>query len=739
MPLVKPAAPPGVMSQATQVQARGAWFAMNRARWRTGLLEKMAGWRRLIDDAMPHIVRRMHAWLDIDSRKNLLIATDGGPFLKVQDTMYPLTRESPLPFGNPQKNAWFLSNLGKDGLVLASGGPLEVYNPPIENGAILHKVGVGPPATAPQRNNGMLTAMPQAQVILWGSEAIMGSGVIDPLLIRFSNVGTYDQYTATASNQAGSYRLSRGAKIMGAIQAPQATLILTDTDLWQMSYIGPPLIYGFTIMGSGCGLVAPHAIGTIGRVTVWQGKKNFWMFDTALQPVQCTVWDYIFEDVDTVNINKCHAAPNSTTNELVFYFPSKQTIIELEPNLLLQSQLFSDPGAWVTVGASAGPFVAFDNLYVYEECTVQLGWLDNSSIVPVSWFDDDVQGKVSTANLISAPDGSGTAFNLAEAAVNGEHYVGQTIDKADERTTYTLSIYAHQASTRNLTLRASVGGEFAYATFNVQLGNRVQQIESVHFQILSSRVITADDPLVHDGWRRYVLTFTTNDDPTLSVSFNLTNGTVLSYLGAPPNGALIWGAQLVVGGDPLPYSKTGVTRQQNETKRYVKINTAEGMAWDPGELPRSAWLDESVWGMPLGADITPVRVTPEAELTPKNVIQQHEIGFDDDGEPMQKVYAETGYTELGDGTMVMLIDECHPDMKWFGLNGGVDIYLRAANYPQGPSHLYGPFPITPTTKWFNPRVRARYVAVRYEWMPKLGFGARVGATTFHVKSAGRMP
>ena len=83
-------------------------------------------------------------------------------------------------------------------------------------------------------------------------------------------------YTATVSNQAGSFRLSRGSRIMGTIQAPQTTLILTDTDLWLMNYIGPPLVYGFTIIGSGCGLAAPHAIGVLGRLTIWQGLKNFW-------------------------------------------------------------------------------------------------------------------------------------------------------------------------------------------------------------------------------------------------------------------------------------------------------------------------------------------------------------------------------------------------------------------------------------------------------------------------------
>src|SRR5262245_59762916 len=99
MPLVKPRADPGFLSQATQVQAIGGWYAGNLVRWRLGLLEKMGGWQRLFQDALPSIIRRLHAWLDLDNRKNLLIATDTGVHLAVQDTVYALVSERGLQGG----------------------------------------------------------------------------------------------------------------------------------------------------------------------------------------------------------------------------------------------------------------------------------------------------------------------------------------------------------------------------------------------------------------------------------------------------------------------------------------------------------------------------------------------------------------------------------------------------------------------------------------------------------------
>jgi hypothetical protein len=960
MPLVKPAAPPGFISQATQAQASGAWFAGNLVRWRTSLLEKISGWRRLINAALPGIIRRLHAWLDLDNRKNLLVASDDGVHIVIDSTMYPLgsgidlqggfipvlgttpdaTKFSvalgatevtvkipitlnvgqefflkmpisiggriilagsyfkvksvvlgtgftfdmpqaalaaetdtygvplftndfvngitvtwkahgfavgaqiriaqtttlqvgaagvweqvsfsaaagtvgnitsvpdadhltfnmgpfgtgdgtggpshqvylgssiqystsgggitatagsvigvvvPEPFSNPQRQAWFLGNMGKFGLALASGGPLRLYTPPIADNPFLSTIGVGPPATAPQQSNGFIVAMPQAQVILFGTEVgtkdiatnttVFGDGVVDPLLIRYSNVGTYDEYTATVSNQAGSFRLSRGSRIVGMIQAPQATLIFTDTDCWQMTYIGPPLIYGFTIMGSGCGLAAPHAVATLGRMTIWQGQKNFWMFDTGVQPLPCSVWDYIFTDMDTVNLNKCHAAPNSTTNEMGFYFPSRSMTTGLPTNLLLFSQEF---GKWILTNVIVTRLSLAATLYVYEPQYLNSGWFDDNGLGIPSWLDRDLGAKIE--DIIYAPDGTDTALAIVETPINDTHSVSQLIEKVRERTTYTFSVYAHSSSTRNMTISAGNAVGSAYATFNVATGNILSAgVTSPSFALVGAKMVL--DELGSgagtggNGWRRYVLSFTSDDSSEFTVFINVTNGTTLNYLGVPPNHILVWGAQLVLGGDPLAYEQTSGRAPQNEARHYVKVNVAEGMAWDSGILGRSAWLDESIWGFPLGGDITPkgppcaehLRFPPNELPPPRNLIQQHGIGYDDDGEPMTGVFAETGYTELGDGTALMLVDQVHPDMKWFGLNGGVKISLRAANYPQGPSHLYGPWSMTPGTQWFNPHVRARYVAVRYDWEPLLGFSARVGVTTFHVKPAGRLP
>jgi len=215
--------------------------------------------------------------------------------------------------------SWWLDNLGNNGIITYTNGAIYVFSPPVSGGSTVSNAG----SDAPQQNNGMFVAMPQAQIVVFGTQSIIGTVGTDPLLIRWSDAGSFSVWTASATNQAGSYRLSRGSKIIAGLQAPQTSLLWTDIDLWSMSYIGPPLIYGFTVMGSGCGIVGPHAAATLGRTTYWIGTNSFWMFgDTGVQPVPCPVWDQFFTNINMTYAYKCVAAANSSFHEMWFFYPS---------------------------------------------------------------------------------------------------------------------------------------------------------------------------------------------------------------------------------------------------------------------------------------------------------------------------------------------------------------------------------------------------------------------------------
>ena len=172
----------------------------------------------------------------------------------------------------------------------------------------------------PVVNSGFFVAMPQRQIIAWGSSF---TGDKDPLLVRWCDVEDFTAWIASTTNQAGSFRLTKGSRIVGGIQGPQQSLIWTDVGLWAMQYIGQPYIYSFNEIGAGCGMIAPKAAGTLNGGVYWMGPSQFYMLaGNGVEPLPCPVWDVAFQDLDTSNLSKIRVAVNSEFGEIAWYYPT---------------------------------------------------------------------------------------------------------------------------------------------------------------------------------------------------------------------------------------------------------------------------------------------------------------------------------------------------------------------------------------------------------------------------------
>ena len=173
---------------------------------------------------------------------------------------------------------------------------------------------------APPVNDGMFVAMPQRQIIAWGSTF---SGIADPLLIRWCDVQNYGAWIAQSTNQAGSFRIPKGSRIVGCIQGPQQGLVWTDLAVWSMQYIGQPYIYSFNEIAAGCGMIGRKAAGSFNGVVYWMGQSQFFSLSgSGVQPIPCPIWDVIFQQIDMSNVNKIRVAVNSRFNEVAWYYPT---------------------------------------------------------------------------------------------------------------------------------------------------------------------------------------------------------------------------------------------------------------------------------------------------------------------------------------------------------------------------------------------------------------------------------
>lgn len=213
---------------------------------------------------------------------------------------------------------WSLDNWGQVLIASPVNGAIYDWTPPItySNRATIV-------TEAPDYNGTVFVAMPQQQLISLASD---GGGFQDQLLVRWSDVSDYSSagsWTASSTNQAGSFRIPSGSRIVGGFQGALIGYIWTDIEFWGMAYIQPPFIYSFKKLGTGCGLLAKRAVAELGGLVLWAGHKGIFMYDGQnVMPVPCAVWDFFFDNRDPAYDASITAGANSDFNEWALYFPT---------------------------------------------------------------------------------------------------------------------------------------------------------------------------------------------------------------------------------------------------------------------------------------------------------------------------------------------------------------------------------------------------------------------------------
>lgn len=173
---------------------------------------------------------------------------------------------------------------------------------------------------APLVNEGFFVAMPERQIVAYGSTF---TGIQDPLLVRWCDIGNFTSWVGTVTNQAGSYRIPKGSRIVGGLQGPQQGLLWTDLGVWAMQYINLPYVWSFNEIGTGCGLIGQRAASTMSGVVYWMSQSQFFRLSGGgVETIQCPIWDVIFQDLDESNVQNICCAPNSRFGEIAWYYPT---------------------------------------------------------------------------------------------------------------------------------------------------------------------------------------------------------------------------------------------------------------------------------------------------------------------------------------------------------------------------------------------------------------------------------
>ena len=163
----------------------------------------------------------------------------------------------------------------------------------------------------------------------FGTETTIGNSLTqDPMFIRFSNQEDLNDYAPTAVNTAGTFRLDKGNRIVGAVSGKDYTLVLTDSAAYVIQFVGPPFTFSIRQVGSNCGLISQHALTySDGKVFWMSGEGGFFVFDGTVKSLPCLVEDFVFTTTSNnlgINFNATetiYAEHNTLYGEVNWFYP----------------------------------------------------------------------------------------------------------------------------------------------------------------------------------------------------------------------------------------------------------------------------------------------------------------------------------------------------------------------------------------------------------------------------------
>jgi hypothetical protein len=276
---------------------------------------------------------------------------------------------------NNQLRLWTHDNFGENLIINPRGGG--IYEWIENNGTSTRAVELSGRSGAnlvPTVGLQVITSETDRHLVVLGADPISGgarTGVVDPMLVAFSDQENELEFEPLITNTAGSVRLSSGSLIVGACKARQEILIWTDTSLYSMQFVGPPYTFAVNLINEGIGLVGPKACVTAPNGTFWMSDNNFYVYNGSVQTVRCKVQNYVFSDINLGQAYKIHAFTINDKTEVGWFYCSsgsnnidRYVLYNYEEDAWSYGQL--NRTAWLDTGVEPYPR-ATTNGYLYQQ------------------------------------------------------------------------------------------------------------------------------------------------------------------------------------------------------------------------------------------------------------------------------------------------------------------------------------------------------------------------------------
>jgi hypothetical protein len=217
---------------------------------------------------------------------------------------------------------WSQSNFGEDLVFAYRGGPLLYWDATGSTSTRgVYVSSLTGASDVPTIVNYTIVSDINRFVFAFGCNEI-GSADIDAMLVRWSDQEDVAMWTPSATNQAGSLRLSHGSEIVSALQARQELLVWTDTSLYSLQYLGAPDVWGAQILGDNLSIASPNAMVYAANTAFWMGKDKFYVYDGTVRPLPSDLRRYVFNDFNQSQYQQVFAGTNEGFNEVWWFYCS---------------------------------------------------------------------------------------------------------------------------------------------------------------------------------------------------------------------------------------------------------------------------------------------------------------------------------------------------------------------------------------------------------------------------------
>jgi len=142
------------------------------------------------------------------------------------------------------------------------------------------------------------------------------------MLIRWSAQDDPFAWTPSITNQAGSIRLSHGSEIITVVQTRQEIVVITDSSVYSMQYLGPPAVWGVQLLGDNISIAGPNAAIIASGVVYWMGVDKFYAYDGRTQTLNCDLRRFVFNDFNLSQRELVYCGSNEAFNEVWWFYAS---------------------------------------------------------------------------------------------------------------------------------------------------------------------------------------------------------------------------------------------------------------------------------------------------------------------------------------------------------------------------------------------------------------------------------